>query len=399
MPTKDSSWPPIRPVRSRNQYVVDAGTRLSKPDAETGKKTKLRRYFASKEDAKLFAEKCRIRLKNQGISGFKLTRQQNVDAEEAIKLLNGKSTLVSAVRFFLKYNENQNGKLSVSELVDEFINHKLSLTNSSNKGPSERTIQDYRHRLKIYSEAFGTQKLFEFDDVEFSNWLYERGDARGITRTTKALYSFAVERKYLPENPVKIKIPKLKIGKPSVLEDEDWKSLVNLALESQDKRNSKKGEKIDLLGFVVLGLWCGLRPESEIRRLEWSDVNIDEGFVNIHGDWKVSIGRHVTIPECAKKLLKLCKRKEGKIVKTKNLRRRWDWLRKSSGVYDKWNSDIMRHTYASMHYGLYGDKQKIINELGHCDSNMLRHYINHGVKIKRRAKNFFTFSPVSSNQQ
>ena len=28
---------PIRPVRSRNQYVVDAGTRLSKPDAETGK--------------------------------------------------------------------------------------------------------------------------------------------------------------------------------------------------------------------------------------------------------------------------------------------------------------------------------------------------------------------------
>ena len=169
--------------------------------------------------------------------------------------MNGKSTLLSAVRFFLKYNEKSKWKLSVSELVDEFINHKLSLTNSSNKGPSERTIQDYRHRLKFILKLLALKKLFEFDDVEFSNWLYERGDARGITRTTKALYSFAVERKYLPENPVKMKIPKLKIGKPSVLEDEDWKSLVNLALESQDKRNSKKGEKIDLLGFVVLGLY------------------------------------------------------------------------------------------------------------------------------------------------
>ena len=138
-------------------------------------------------------------------------------------------------------------------------------------------------------------------------------------------------------------------------------------------------------------MWCGLRPEAELKRLDWSDVNIEDGFVNIHDDWKVKIGRHVTIPDCAKVLLRQCRLKEGPVVSQKNFRRRWDWLRKEAGVYKSWDSDIMRHTFASMHYAYYGNKQQVINELGHCNSSMLRYYINHGVKIKKQAKAFFNF--------
>lgn len=146
-----------------------------------------------------------------------------------------------------------------------------------------------------------------------------------------------------------------------------------------------------MLAFVVLGLWCGLRPEAELKRLNWSDVNIDEGFVNIHDNWKVKIGRHVTIPECAKALLRKCNRKTGAVVTQRNFRRRWDWLRKQSEVYDTWKSDIMRHTFASMHYAYYGDKKQVENELGHCNSSMLRYYINHGAKMKNRSRVFFSY--------
>jgi len=31
-----------------------------------------------------------------------------------------------------------------------------------------------------------------------------------------------------------------------------------------------------------LGLWCGLGPETELRRLNCSDVNIDKGFTQVH---------------------------------------------------------------------------------------------------------------------
>ena len=43
-----------------------------------------------------------------------------------------------------------------------------------------------------------------------------------------------------------------------------------------------------------------------------------------------------------------------------------------------------------MHYGFYRDKQKVINELGHCNRGMLRHYVNHGAKMQKRAKEFLS---------
>ena len=119
--------------------------------------------------------------------------------------------------------------------------------------------------------------------------------------------------------------------------------LLCLLLYRRKIRNSDRGQPADLLASVTLGLWCGLRPEAELKRLDWSDINIDEGFVNIHDDWKVEIGRLVTIPNCAKDLLKTA-RKKGPIINPKNFRRRWDWLRETAGVMDVWDSDIMRHT-------------------------------------------------------
>ena len=66
---------------------------------------------------------------------------------------------------------------------------------------------------------------------------------------------------------------------------------------------------------------------------------------------------------------------------------------------DVWDSDIMRHTFASMHYGFYRDKQKVINELGHCNQSMLRHYVNHGAKMQKRAREFFSFQAPSETKE
>jgi integrase len=377
-------FPTIRYLASRDKFEVDAGTRL-------GGTKKYRRWFKTEAEARGHADTLKIRLKNEGTAGFKLSREEQIDAEKALKTLDGRGTLQEACEFFIRYLGENGSNLNVKELVDEFIENKERQRLLGEKGASERTIKDYRHRLGLLSEHFKSIPLNEFRERDFEDWILARGDVRGLTRTTKALFSYAVEQKYIPENPLKKRTPVPKIDKPSILSDKDWKSLVRTALASQEHRNANRGEKVDLLACTVLGLWCGLRPEAELKRLDWSDVNIEDGFVNIHDDWKVKIGRHVTIPDCAKVLLKKCVVQEGPVVSQKNFRRRWDWLRKEAEVYKSWDSDIMRHTFASMHYAYYGNKQQVINELGHCNSSMLRYYINHGVKIKKQAKAFFNF--------
>ena len=279
---KHKEWPRIRFFKARNNYVVDAGIKISPVDPKTGLKKRIREYYPTLEEAEVFADQCRAKLKNEGIAGFALNKDKQ-------KLL-------------------------------------------GEKGASERTINDYKHRLGLLTKQFGSLKINEFKEDKFLDWILKRGDARGLTRTTKALFSFAVNKDYLPENPLRRKTPIPKIGKPSILEDNHWRSLVLTALKTQDQKNSNKGEPIDMLGCVTLGLWCGLRPEAELKRLDWSDVNIDEGFVNIHDDWKVKIGRLVTIPDCAKELLRQCTRTKGPIINPKNFRRRWDWLRETADV-------------------------------------------------------------------
>ncbi len=381
----------IRHVPKFDRWELDAGLKF-------GGSSKYRKQFKKLDEAKIHAEQLRVRLKNEGLGGFNLSREQQVDAEKALEILNSKASLTEACKYFMRFNNLNDSDKSISALVDEFLNHKDKQRLLGEKGASERTINDYKHRLGLLNEQFGALKINEFKEDKFLDWILARGDARGLTRTTKALFSFAVSKEYLPENPMRRKTPVPKIGKPSVLEDNHWRYLVLTALETQNHKNSNRGESIDMLACVTLGLWCGLRPEAELKRLDWSDVNIDEGFVNIHDDWKVKIGRLVTIPDCAKELLKQCTRQKGLIINPKNFRRRWDWLRETADVMSAWDSDIMRHTFASMHYGLNGDKQKVINELGHCNDSMLRHYINHGAKMKKRAKEFFSFTaPLPSS--
>ena len=383
--TPKNSWPTIRFLHANQVYEVDGGKRLD------GNK-KYRKWFKTLEDAKQHAEQLKIKLKNEGLSSFKLTREQLIDAEKGLRILDGNSSITQACEFYAKFHRKKRPGLTFNSLIDEFMEDKERQSALGERGASNSTLQDYKYRLGSLCDRYGDTLVISFRQDEYLDWLRVRGDIRGMMRTTKALLTFAVDQDYIPDNPLKAKIPKAKIDKPTVLQDNQWRSLILTALSSQDHKNSEKGQPIDLLANVVLGLWCGLRPEAELLRLDWSDVNIDEGFVNVHDDWKVAIGRHVTIPECAKPLLRLCINQKGPVVNQTNLRRRWDWLRRSAEVFDNWDNDIMRHTFASMHYGFYGDKQKIINELGHCNSSMLRHYVNHGAKMKKRAKEFFSFN-------
>ena len=405
MPKKDRNPPKtskvqgvgtIRYKKDRDNWELDVGLKL-------GGTKKHRPRFSTFEEAKLEAERIKHKLRNQGTSGFKLTREQQVDAEAALSILENTkfSSLVEALNFAQKYAGENLPDTTISELIVKFREKKEEEKAQELRGASDATLQEYKYRHGILDDHFGEMLVRDFTEKDFKPLFSKMGFSPQLLSKTKTLLNFAVKEGIIPENPIKIEAPKKKTKPPKVFSDSEWRKLVLTALHHQNHKFSK-GVAVDLLAYVVLGLWCGLRPKGELERLDWSDVHLDDDNpqVYIHADWKVKHARWVDIPECAVTLLKQCINQKGAIVNPKNFRRRLDWLKQEAGVKDAWSPDIMRHTYASMHYGFHGDKNAIANQLGHVGQGVLDHYMNTGKNMKKRAKEFFSFTaPLPSSSE
>jgi len=386
----------IRYKKDRDNWELDAGLKLGGPN-------KHRERFDTFEDAKVGAEKIKIKLKNQGTDGFKLSREQQVDAESALSILKETkfSSLVEALEFAQRYAGENLPDITLGELIVKFREKKEEEKAQNLRGASEATLQEYKYRHGILDDHFGKALVRDFNEKDFKPLFSKMGFSPQLLSKTKTLLNFAVKEGIIPENPIQIEAPKKKTKPPKVFSDSDWRKLVLTALHHQNHKFSK-GEAVDLLAYVVLGLWCGLRPKAELERLDWSDLHLDDDKpqVYVHPEWKVKHARWVDIPECTVTLLRQCINQKGPIVNPKNFRRRLDWLKEEAGVKDAWSPDIMRHTYASMHYGFHGDKNAIAIQLGHVGQGVLDHYMNTGKNMKKRANEFFSFTaPLPSTSE
>lgn len=96
------------------------------------------------------------------------------------------------------------------------------------------------------------------------------------------------------------------------------------------------------MAFLVLGLFCGIRPE-EIERLEWANVRDDVVTVSA-GASKTHHARFVTLRPAARAWLREAKRLDSKLPpanRTKLMRR----VRKLSGI--RWGHDVLRNTFCT----------------------------------------------------
>ena len=378
----------IRHISKNDKWELDAGKKL-------GGTKKYRRRFKSLDEAKQCAEKIRVKLHNQGTNAFSLSTHQHADAMQAFNRLKKTkfSTLTEAVNFCERYAGKNLSDITISTLVDEFRQMKEEEQAQNLRGASNATLHEYKYRHGLLAKNFGDILIREFTEDVFKPLFISKNYSPNLLSKTKTLFNYAVKKGYIPENPIKLEPPKKKTIQPQVFLDDEWRKLVYTAIQSKDSR-LPNNEPIDLLAYVVLGLWCGLRPKAELERVNWEDVHLEdkEPQVYIHPDWKVKHSRWVDIPECAVALLHQCKNKSGLVVKPTNLRKRLTWLKEEANVTESWKPDIMRHTFASMHYGLNNDKNAIANQLGHVGQGVLAHYVNNGKKMRDRAKEFFSFN-------
>jgi len=399
--TPTGTWPTIRFLAADQVYEVDGGKKL-------GGDKKHRKWFKDLRLAKEYAEQLNIKLKNQGISGFKLSRDQQVDAEKALKVVEHLGvTLTEAVNFYSEYHQLRGAEMSFGDLVDDH-KAKLDADRAKGEGVADRTLSDYKSRHQRLRDEFEHLKLITFDHIK--HWEPVSGklgkSSRRYENHLRILFNYAVERGYLKSSPMIGNLsdaPTLK--KPAILREEQWRQLLLTAIQTD--------KELDLLSFVVLILYMGLRPESEVELISWKNINLKTGKLFIADDQtgKSYLGRTLVIPEVAKSLLNLCKRRKGPIIESKaKHRKKWDKLREQAGfivknkngkvVKNDWVPDIARHTAGSMVYAETQSKEAVRAFLGHTNDVTMRHYVNHGESIEEEAERFFSFTaPLPSTSE
>lgn len=359
---------------------------------EDGGKRK-RSFFETREKAQAFADDWNVRLKNEGrevVVSFdsSLRVMASECAEQLAKF--GKS-IADATAFFVDHLQKAARSITVAALVDEVIERKSKETKNG-----QAAKKSYLHSLNVllgrFKKEFGDRLASEFDVLEISDWLdglrnlqtgapLSRQSRSNMARALGVMFSYAKFRRYVATNPI-TEIPKPSSGSlPEILSVEQLSRMLEIA-------------DPDLLPVVAIGAFAGLRTD-EIMRLDWADINFQEGFIKVNSS-KHGGERHVDITETLRAWIGgLCK--VSGPIKPTNFRKRIDALRKAAGI-TPWPNNGLRHSFASYHLAYFNNDALTRMQMGHWrESAMLIQHYRRAVS-KADGQRYWALRPVAAGK-
>lgn len=367
---RQRQWPYIRKRVYPNGsvgWIVDARTR-------TGGE---RKTFGTEQAAGTFAQQCRTERENNGVASF-----GNAELAQY-----GKS-VHDAIDFYLAYLRKMAASRPVKEIVAAFLLEKETLDKRS-----ERYLDDARTRLDRFNEAFGDRLISSLTAEEITGWLDGLG-VGVVTRNTfrrrlSAVFSYAKGKKWLAENPFvggkksevrRIDEPRKKVR---ILSNAQVQKLLDLASD-------------ECLPFWAIAIFAGLRPESEICRLQWSDIDFDQKVIVVDGDSseveETKTGRRVV--KMADNLITWLRRfadRKGPVAPQGDTWRKLRKDKRKAGfgtpgseteqertegvVLRQWTEDLTRHTYGSNHLAHHGDIGVTATQMGNSPEIVRQRYL------------------------
>lgn len=194
-----------------------------------------------------------------------------------------------------------------------------------------------------------------------------------ITRI-RGLFKFAIDNKWLRENPAKIiSLPDRSQAEPRIFTPEHAEKILK-AVAAKDR---------SMIAYFALGFFAGLRP-SEIGRLEKEHLTPDLIRVTLKVARKKKEVRNIPINETLRAWLDVS---DGVPIPD-------DWRRRfgdlSKGFEVKWIQDGMRHSFVTYMNELHG-WQETVSQAGHSLAMMVEHY--RALTTKAEAKKFWNIRP------
>ena len=279
---------------------------------------------------------------------------------EAIDALNGTGSLLEAAKFFARHHSSGVQEKLLPEIYNEFLAAKKS------DGASIRYIQDCRSRLTRFVAKF-SGKISECTTTALQDWLVRlemKPRARNNMRTLiVTLFNFAKQRGYLPKER-STEANFLTKAKPisnavGILRPADLSSLLQQCAPK-------------FVPYIAIGAFAGLR-QAELMRLDWSDVKLEQSFIEIRADKaKTAQRRLVPIQPNLAAWLKPHVQDEGPLYVSDKTLARITGTAKSLGI--KWPNNALRHSYASYRLASCKNAAEVALEMGNSPRMIFEHY-------------------------
>jgi integrase len=163
----------------------------------------------------------------------------------------------------------------------------------------------------------------------------------------------------------------------------------------------------ELLAYVSIAVFAGLRPDSELKKLTWRGVNFEDGEIQVPKG-KTRVARTVKASANLMEFLSICDRRKP-IIPKGNFQRKFAAVKRAAGfkggVSDSkrlkkiesepgrkpWIPDVTRHSYITYHVREHGDIYKTATSAGNSPSVIKAHY--EGAAKSSEATSFWGITP------
>ncbi len=248
------------------------------------------------------------------------------------------------------------------------------------------TVADIRYKLDRFAAHFGKEtNLADIEADAVQDWLRESIGATGRTFNAyrghvRALFRFAVRKGWLSVSPAaEIEHDAEEHGTPATLSPKEVEKLLATTAAKYP----------ELMPYIALGVFAGLRPERELGKLSWSSVDLDNARLTVTAEnAKRRRARNVPLSENAVAWLRRYAPPHPAATVFYS-RGKLRGLRKAAAV--PWSKDIMRHTYASYLLAQCEDEALVAARMGNSVAMVRDHY--NGARNATEAAAFWKITP------
>ena len=301
-------------------------------------------------------------------------------AADCLRLLGGRAIPQEVCRDWLQRHAVELPKITVAAAVEDL--KKLEKAD----GQSSDRMKQFNAQLVPFAVALN-QEVHTITPKLVADYL----GAMAFKERTKANHRdtigyfnrWLILRGYLPKGTDWLEgvkeYSKQKLGEIEVLSADEMRRLI----EAADER---------ILPLIVIGGFAGLRHE-EIKRLDWQDIDLDEGFIEVKAaNAKTGTRRAVPMKDNLKAFLAPLAKKSGKVVTVENTTKQL--LKAENTTGDEWKRNALRHTYISARLAECGDEARVAYEAGNSPQVIRSNY---DARIRpKAAAEWFSIQPKAS---
>jgi integrase len=364
------SSPSLKPhkVQSRAQAGIAAWT-LNVPSelSPTGKRQRL--FFQTEKEARGKAETFKARRDNFGNSLTSITPARIAEAAEAYKILEPLGLdLLSAVKAYAQIFNQRTASVTFGAAFDRFAELKAA------KSPNyRREIRETKAKVATLLD----RPVCDIAAADLESILADLPSAsrNARMRRLRSVFNLAIRRGWmLPgTSPIgRMDFVQIDSKEVQTYGNSEVKAMLENALEND----------LALVPSLVLGFFCGIRPDQEIQKLDWSDLKYDGNpqIVIRPEVSKTNRRRFIDIAPCAQAWLNAYRARGGSTVGKvvpcgpSRLRVRQRANRLAAGVMRS-IQDGARHSFCSNHLAKFEDVNRLVLQSGHDSvDTMWRNY-------------------------